>query len=70
MYYVIMIVFVLVMISIISGQSSAPSGTVGGKDCKKCKEDFAWYKSLGKIKKAQNLGWWLLRKAACAANGC
>jgi len=70
MYWIGIVLFILFAISVMSGQSSSPSQSVGGKDCTKCKEDFAWYNSLNKRKKALNSAWWVLRKVACAANGC
>lgn len=70
MAYVIIIIFSLLMISLISGQSSAPSGTIGGKDCSKCKEDFAWYNKQKTRKKIQYAAWFAARKLACALNGC
>lgn len=70
MYWLFILLFILFAISVMSGQSSSPSQSVGGKDCTKCKEDFAWYNSLSRAKKALNSGWWFLRKIACAANGC
>ena len=60
----------LIMASIIAGQSAAPSGGVGNKDCKTCKDDFAWYNSLKPLKKVEYSVWWAARKIACAANGC
>ncbi len=70
MYWILYIVFALIMASIIAGQSAAPSTTTGGKDCKQCKEDFAWYSKLPNWKKAAYSAWWAARKTACALNGC
>lgn len=70
MNWILYILFALIMASIIAGQSSAPSQTTGGKDCTKCKEDFAWYSSLSRVKKVAYSAWWAVRKIACAANGC
>jgi hypothetical protein len=68
MCWILSILFALVMVPIIAGQSSAPSTTTRGKDCKQCKEDFAWYSSLSWWKKAAFSAWWVARKIACAAD--
>jgi hypothetical protein len=70
MFWYLFLIFLLLLLSIIAGQSSAPSTTTGGKDCTSCKEDFAWYSGLSRLKKVSYSGWWAVRKIACAANGC
>jgi len=66
----LIIIVVLVLASIIAGQSSTPSGTTGSQKCDDCKRDFAWYSSLSWVKKAAYSAWWVARKIACAAAGC
>jgi hypothetical protein len=70
MGWISFVIVALILASIIAGQSSAPSGTTGAKNCKECDADFAWYRSLSKVKKVAYSVWWVARKAACAANGC
>jgi hypothetical protein len=70
MSWYLAVIFILVMVSIIAGQSAAPSGGVGNKDCKGCEEDFKWYASLKRARKLAYAAWWAARKASCALNGC
>lgn len=73
MSWVYYVVVALILISIIAGQSSAPSGGVGASgqpNCGPCEEDFAWYRSLKPTKKVAYAAWYAARWAACKANGC
>jgi hypothetical protein len=70
MSWIALLIAAIILASIIAGQSSAPSTTTGGKNCKECDADFAWYRSLPNWKKGAYSVWWAARKIACAANGC
>jgi hypothetical protein len=70
MGWIYFIIVAIILASIIAGQSSAPSNSTGGKNCKECEADFTWYRSLSNVKKATYSVWWAARKIACAANGC
>lgn len=60
----------LILISILAGQSSAPSGSTYGTNCKLCHADFAWYASLSPWKKMVYSAWYGGRKIACRIEGC
>lgn len=70
MWYAIIIF--LIIIWIIIGQGSSPSGTVGtgNQDCSSCEKDREWWNSLNKFQKAKNLAYWSARYIACRAKGC
>jgi len=68
-WFALLIIFV-VLVSIIWGQSSAPSGTTLGQDCIECRKDMAWYSSLPNWKKALFSAWYALRWSICKARGC
>lgn len=64
------IVVLIILASIIGGQSSAPSGSTTSQDCGDCRRDIAWYNSLSIWRKILFHAWYLTRWTICKARGC
>ncbi|NUQ26752.1 MAG: hypothetical protein HUU34_22640 [Saprospiraceae bacterium] len=64
------VIVLIILASIISGQSSAPSGSTTSQNCDDCRRDMAWYNSLPNWKKALYHAWYITRWTICKARGC
>jgi hypothetical protein len=70
MSWIVFIIIVIILASVIAGQSAAPSGTTGSQDCADCKADIAWFEGLRPWKKAIYHAWYITRWTICKARGC